>query len=126
MSLNLSQSPESETDSFVDFVTESVLLCIDKLQQMNIINVFDRKESENTYEKLAMAKEMTDAIIKVIENYRLTEVEEFYSCEESTFDDDVTMFEEIRPLQNYCVNGNLSSSLPVHEDQESSQTSSKK
>lgn len=96
----------SEDKSFLEFLTESYLLCVDNLQQMNIIYVFDRKGSDDSHEKSQMAKEMVDAIIKVAENYKMSEIEKSYSSEEVVNDEDVTMLEGVCRSRNNFMNNN--------------------
>lgn len=105
---------------FTHFATQSFLTCAGFLEEMEIISVVDRENFEYSYENSEMAKEMADAIVKVIERYRLSEVDEFFGESENDL-----MSEGSQILHEVQENGNSSSSQIILDGLGSSQTSGK-
>lgn len=107
-------------ESFTKFVTQSFLLCAGLLEEMNIISVVDQENNiDDSYENSEMAKEMTDAIIQVIERYRVSEVDEFFCGEE-----DVMMAEGPQFFQENQEDRVMLPSQSTTAGQDSSQISS--
>ena len=112
--------PQDEIhEKFLGFVTQSFFACFQHLQNLNIIlseppEELRNNSAEHPYENLELAKEMSDAIIKIIDKYQLMEVEELYS-HEGTTSDDIEMSETVEShlglnQLNNAVEGHLPAS----------------